>query len=174
MERITPELSTEEIRDIDAEAGHYPHKSAVLLEALRIVQQHRGWVSDGSLQALASYLKCPIAELEALATYYQLIFREPVGKHVIYCCNSVSCWMLGGDGLQAHLQNRLQISPGESSRDGLFTLLETPCLGDCDRAPVMMVGREMYRQLSRETLDAMLSELRARDGQQPMSDHREQ
>ncbi|MFD1215283.1 NADH-quinone oxidoreductase subunit NuoE [Microbulbifer celer] len=164
METITPSLSPEEILEIEQEAAHYAHKSAVALEALRIVQHHRGWVSDGSLQALADYLDYPIVELEALATYYQLIFRQPVGRHVIYCCNSASCWMLGGGALQQHLQETLNIRPGETTADEVFTLLETPCLGDCDKAPVMMVGTQMQRNLTRDKLDTLLASLRLSPG----------
>lgn len=165
METITPTLSPEEIRDIEREAENYEYKSAVALEALRIVQHYRGWVSDGSLQALADYLHYPIAELEALATYYQLIFRQPVGREVIYCCNSASCWILGMHNLQQYLERTLDIRPGETSVDGLFTLVETPCLGDCDKAPVMMIGAEMHRNLTTEKLDVIIASLRARHDQ---------
>ncbi|QFT53901.1 NADH-quinone oxidoreductase subunit NuoE [Microbulbifer sp. THAF38] len=155
-EKLSGTLTDEEKREIDKEAAHYEGKSSVGLEALRIVQKHRGWISDSSLQAIANYLQIPAAQLEGVATYYQLIFRQPVGKEVIYLCKSSSCWIMGCDQLQKHISQRLQIEPGQTSNDGIFTLLETPCLGDCDKAPVLMLGDEMYRNLDESAIDALI------------------
>ncbi|MFV8782207.1 NADH-quinone oxidoreductase subunit NuoE [Microbulbifer sp. SA54] len=154
------QLSAEEIAEIEREATAYPTRQALGLEALRIVQAHRGWVSDGALQALADYLKTPIAELESLATYYQLIFRQPVGRAVMLLCNSASCWVMGCSRVQRHIERQLKIRPGETSADGVFTLLQTPCLGHCDKAPVMLVGTEMYQQLDTEKVDELIATCR--------------
>ncbi|WP_226665687.1 NADH-quinone oxidoreductase subunit NuoE [Microbulbifer aggregans] len=156
------QLSADEIAEIEHEAAAYPTRQPLGLEALRIVQQYRGWVSDGALQALAHYLKVPVAELDSLATYYQLIFRQPVGREVMLLCNSASCWVMGCSRVQKHIRQQLNIGPGETTADGIFTLLETPCLGDCDKAPVMMVGTEMHRQLDSEKIDALIRALRER------------
>ncbi|WP_295800432.1 NADH-quinone oxidoreductase subunit NuoE [uncultured Microbulbifer sp.] len=157
-------LSAEEIAEIEREFEIYPTRRAAGLEALRIVQKHRGWVSDEALQALAAFLQVDTAELESLATYYQLIFRRPVGKAVVYCCNSASCWLMGSRDLQRQLQTRLQVRPGQTTDDGKITLLETPCLGDCDQAPVIMVGTaggtyEMHRRLTTEKLEELVNDL---------------
>jgi NADH-quinone oxidoreductase subunit E len=150
-------LSAEEIQEIDREFAHYEDKRSVALEALRIVQKSRGWISDETLQVIADHLEFPAAELESVATYFQLIFRQPVGKEVIYFCNSASCWLMGCTQLQQHIQQRMNIAPGETTADGIFTLLETPCLGDCDKAPVMMVGEEMHRHLCEESIDELIA-----------------
>nr|WP_244506274.1 NADH-quinone oxidoreductase subunit NuoE [Microbulbifer marinus] len=152
----TASLSTTEKEEIDREFSHYEDKGSVGLEALRIVQKHRGWVSDESLHAVSAYLDIPVAQLESVATYFQLIFRQPVGKEVIFLCKSASCWIMGCNRLQEKIQNKLQIKPGETTEDGIFTLLETPCLGDCDKAPVMMVGEEMHRNLTEADIDEIL------------------
>lgn len=149
-------LSEEEKREIDLEFSHYEDRASVGLEALRIVQKHRGWVSDQSLQAVSDYLQIPPAQLESVATYFQLIFRQPVGKEVMLLCKSASCWIMGCSKLQVHIRNRLQIAPGQTSEDGIFTLLETPCLGDCDKAPVMLIGEEMHRNLTDESIDGII------------------
>lgn len=154
----TAELSDAEKAEIDREFPHYEDKASVGLEALRIVQKHRGWVSDESLQAVSDYLEIPAAQLESVATYFQLIFRQPVGKEVILLCKSASCWIMGCARLQKHIEQKLHIPPGATTEDGLFTLLETPCLGDCDRAPVMMVGDEMYRDLTEESIDKIIAD----------------
>ena len=78
----------------------YPDKQAVGLEALKIVQKHQGWVSDESLAAIARYLDISASELEGVATFFNLVYRHPVGKNVILFCNSVSCWIMGCDGHQ--------------------------------------------------------------------------
>ncbi len=149
-------LSDAEKAEIDREFSHYEDKASVGLEALRIVQKHRGWVSDESLQAVSSYLDIPVAQLESVATYFQLIFRQPVGREVILLCKSASCWIMGCAKLQKHIEQKLDIKPGETTEDGIFTLLETPCLGDCDKAPVMMIGEETHRNLTEASVDEIL------------------
>ncbi|MFA0812161.1 NADH-quinone oxidoreductase subunit NuoE [Microbulbifer epialgicus] len=149
-------LTAQEKAEIDREASHYENKSSVGLEALRVVQKYRGWISDDSIQAISDYLKVPVAQLEGVATYYQLIFRQPVGKEVIYLCKSASCWIMGCSRLQQHISTTLNIKPGQTSEDGIFTLLETPCLGDCDKAPVLMLGEEMHRNLDESAIDDLI------------------
>jgi|GEM_PF-56014 len=149
-------LSEAEREEIDREFSHYEDKASVGLEALRIVQRHRGWVSDESLHAVSAYLDIPVAQLESVATYFQLIFRQPVGREVILLCTSASCWIMGCAKLQKHIEQKLDINPGETTEDGIFTLLETPCLGDCDKAPVMMIGEEMHRNLTETSVDEIL------------------
>jgi len=146
------ELSPEELGEIDAELAHAPYRAAVAIDALKIVQSRRGWVSDASLRAIAAHLRMSADELDGIATFYNLIFRHPVGEKVILLCNSVSCWIKGCDGLQARISERLGIGPGETSADDRYTLLPVPCLGACDRAPVMMVGEDLHRDLTEEAL----------------------
>ncbi len=160
------QLTTAEIADIDHEMGIYPDKQAVGLEALKIVQKHQGWVSDESLLAIADYLDLPAAELEGVATFFNLIYRQPVGRNVMLFCDSVSCWIMGCEGLKAHIKEALGIDFGETSPDGDFTLIPVPCLGDCDRAPVMMVGEDLHRNLTSEKIDEIISHYRRGEGGQ--------
>jgi NADH-quinone oxidoreductase subunit E len=150
-------LSEEELREIEAEMKHYEYKRAACLEALKIVQKHRGgWVSDESLRDLAPVLEMSVDELDNVATFYNLIFRQPVGRHVILLCDSVSCWIMGYPGLLKQLNEQLGITFGETTPDGRFTLLPNPCLGTCDHAPAMMVGEDTYRDLRPEMLAEIL------------------
>ena len=153
-------LSEEEIAEIEHERTLYPDTRAVGLEALKIVQKQRGWVSDESLLAVAEYLGLPVAELEGVATFFNLIYRRPVGKSVILYCNSVSCWIMGCDQVREKVSEELGIEFGETSEDGEFTLIPVPCLGDCDRAPVMMVGPDLHRNLDRKDLGELFSRYR--------------
>jgi NADH-quinone oxidoreductase subunit E len=127
------------------------------VEALKIVQRHRGWVSDETLIDVAEFLELNPAELDAVATFYNLIFRKPVGKHIILVCNSVSCWIMGSERILEHLQHRLGIVLGETSADGVFTLLPIVCLGACDQAPAMMIDDQLYGNLDSAKIDEILS-----------------
>jgi NADH-quinone oxidoreductase subunit E len=149
-------LSPEEIQEINAEMSHYPDKAAVAIEALKIVQKHRRWVSDDCLVAVAELLGMQPAQLEAVATFYNLIYRQPVGKTVIHYCNSVTCWMLGGDRVGERLCRQLNVGLGEISADGEYTVLPIVCLGACDHAPVAMVGDELRLDLTEDAVKEIL------------------
>lgn len=149
-------LTEEERQEIEKELGHYDYKRAACIEAMKIVQRHRGWVSDESLEDLAPLLEMSVAELDNVATFYNLIYRKPVGENVILLCDSISCWLMGYEGIRDHLQDRLGIQYGQTTSDGKFTLLPMVCLGTCDHAPAMMVGEELYRDLSPEKVDQIL------------------
>ncbi len=150
-------LTTEEKKEIEAEFPRYEQKRAACVEALKIVQRHRGWVSDAVLIAVAEFLEMTPAELDAVATFYNLIFRKPVGKHVILVCDSVSCWIMGYERILQHLQERLGIVLGETTADGVFTLLPIVCLGACDQAPAMMIDDELYGNLDPAKIDEILA-----------------
>lgn len=151
-------LSAEELTEINAELAHVPYKSAAAIDALKIVQRHRGWVSDASLTAIARHLEMSTAELEGIATFYNLIFRRPVGERVILLCNSVTCWIKGCEGLQRKISDELGIGLGETTRDNRYTLLPVTCLGACDRAPVMMVGDDLHQDLTDESVIPALAQ----------------
>jgi NADH-quinone oxidoreductase subunit E len=151
-------LTQEEIRQIDAELAHIPYKSGAAIDALKIVQAHRGWVSDESLQAIASYLEMSAEELEGVATFYNLIYRRPVGEKVILFCDSVSCWICGCDKIKAKVSEKLGIDYGETTVDNRYTLLPVPCLGACDRAPVLMIGDDLVTHLDEEKIDQLFSD----------------
>ncbi|MEX2468402.1 MAG: NADH-quinone oxidoreductase subunit NuoE, partial [Pseudohongiellaceae bacterium] len=149
-----------EIAEIEHEMTLYPDKKAVGLEALKIVQKHQGWVSDESLLAIAKYLEMPAADLEGVATFFNLVYRQPVGRHVMLFCNSVSCWIMDCDRIREHITDRLGIDFGETTDDNEFTMIPVPCLGDCDRAPVMMVGEDLHRNLTLEDVDKLIEHYR--------------
>ena len=140
-------LTADERREIEHEIGHYPCRQAVSIDALRIVQRHRGWVSDESIQDIAEFLEMSPTELDGISTFYNLIYRRPVGRHVIMVCDSVSCWIMGYDRVREHLSSKLGVRMGETTADDRFTLLPIVCLGCCDRAPAMMVGDDLHTDL---------------------------
>ena len=149
-------LSVEEINEIAAETAHYPKREAGCIDALKIVQRHRGWVSDESVQDIAVHLGMSATDVDSVATFYNLIYRKPVGRHVISICDSVSCWIMGYEQMRKHLHERLGIGFGETTPDNRFTLLPTVCLGCCDHAPAMMIDSDLHRDLDPKKIDAQL------------------
>ncbi len=149
-------LSDKEREEIEAEMARYPHKRAMVPEALRIVQTHRGWISDESVRDVAELMGMSAEEIDTIASSYNMIFRRPVGRHVILYCDNVSCWIMRSDAVRDHLVKRLAAGPGETTKDGRYTVLPSACLGDCHHAPVMMVDDEMHGNLTPEKIDRIL------------------
>jgi NADH-quinone oxidoreductase subunit E len=149
-------LTLQEREEIEAEFPHYPDKKSVCIDAMRIVQKHRGWVPDDALRDLADLLDMSTADLDGVASFYNLLFRRPVGRHVIYICDSVTCWIMGYERVRRSLCEVLSINLGETTPDNRFTLLPIVCLGACDHAPVMMIDEDTHRDLEPETINRIL------------------
>jgi NADH-quinone oxidoreductase subunit E len=150
-------LSEQERQEIRGELSRYPQKRAVTPEALKIVQSHRGWVSDQSIRDIAEFLELTVDEVDDVASFYSMIFRRPVGRHVILVCDSVTCWIMGEVSIREHLAARLGIAPGHTTADGRFTLLPISCLGACDQSPVMMIDDRLYGNLTPEKVEEIIS-----------------
>lgn len=149
-------LTEIEIGEIEREIQHLPDRRSAAIDALKIVQVHRGWISDNSLAAIAELLGMSVDELDGIATFYNLIYRQPVGENVILFCDSVSCWLMDGEKVCKKLSEKLEIEFGQTSADNKYTLLPVTCLGDCDHAPAMMVGDELHHDLTVDNLDEHL------------------
>ncbi len=149
-------LSQEERNAIESALEHVPVKESIAIDALRIVQEHRGWISDEAIDDLSAFLGLSAAELDSVSTFYNLLFRKPVGRHVIFICDSVSCWIMGYSEIRRYLESKLGILCGETTPDGRFTLLPIVCLGACDHAPAMMIDRDLHGDLDPARIDAIL------------------
>ena len=148
-------LTEDEKREISEELMKHPHKGAASVEALKIVQRKRGWIGQ-EISEIAGLLGMTPDELESVATFYSLIYRRPVGRHVILVCDSVSCWVMGFETVRDYLSRKLGIGLGETTADGSFTMLPVACLGACDHAPAMMVDDELYQDLEPGKIDKIL------------------
>jgi len=153
-------LSAAEREEIEQVLKHYPVRDSVAIDALKIVQRHRGWISDETLKEVADFIGMTPADLDGVATFYNLLFRKPVGRHVIALCDSVSCWIMGYEGIREYLSSKLGVGYGQTTADGRFTLLPIVCLGACDRAPVLMVDGDTYGGLTPAGLDGILERYR--------------
>jgi NADH-quinone oxidoreductase subunit E len=149
-------LVEKEIKEIDHEIQLYPVKSAACIEALKIVQEHRGWVSDENVKDIAEKLDMSAEDVDGIATFYSMIFRKPVGRNIVLVCNSVTCYMMGYESVYQHISNKLGIKWGETTLDKRFTLLPNPCLGDCDHAPAIMINKDHYNKVKPAMVDEIL------------------
>lgn len=150
-------LTIEEKNDIEKAIRMMPVRKAACIEALKVVQHHRRWISDESLREVAAYMEMTPEELDSVATFYNLLFRKPVGRHVILICDSITCWVMGYEKIRESLQTKLGIRYGETTSDDRFTMLPNCCLGTCDTAPALMIDRDLYKNVTVDQLDDILS-----------------
>ncbi len=137
-------LSEAEHAAIEHEMHHYEDPRAASIEALKIVQKARGWVPDGAADAIGEILGIPASDVEGVATFYSQIFRQPVGRHIIRVCDSMTCYVGGHESVVAEMHKQLGIGLGETTSDSRFTLLPVCCLGNCDKAPALMIDDDTF------------------------------
>ena len=140
---------------------HADHPRELVVDFMLALQEHRGFLSDDAVEAVAALLGMSPLEVEELATFYTFIYREPVGKYVIHVCDSVICWMDGYESLKDYLCKKLDIAVGATTADGLFTLLPVCCIGYCDLSPAMLINRKVYGHLTPQKIDEILEKLKS-------------
>lgn len=137
--------------------AEYSREQAV--DVMFALQDHYGYMTDEAMEEAGRLLDMTPLELEELATFYDFIYRSPVGKYVIHVCDSLICWLDGYQWVVDYLCERLNLKMGGMSPDGLFSLLPVCCIGYCDRAPAMMINRRVYGRLTKEKIDRILDRL---------------
>jgi NADH-quinone oxidoreductase subunit E len=135
------------------------HPQEMAVDVMFALQDHYGYLSDEAVLEASRLLGMTPLEIEELATFYTFVYREPVGRFVIHVCDSAICWLNGYEGIRDYLCRKLGIRPGETSRDGLFTLLPVCCIGYCDRSPAMLINRKVYGSLTPDKIDDILKKL---------------
>jgi NADH-quinone oxidoreductase subunit E len=141
---------------IEDEMRHYEDPRAASIGALKVVQKRHGWVPDAAIPAIGRLLGIPASDVEGVATFYNLIFRRPVGRHVIKVCDSVACLLTGYEEVREEICKELGVGLGETTTDGRFTLLPICCLGACDRGPVLMIDDDTHFVLSPQDITRVL------------------
>jgi NADH-quinone oxidoreductase subunit E len=144
--------------DIEHAIHHYPDPRAASIDALKIVQAEEGWVPDGAIPAIAELLGIPASDVEGVATFYSLIFRQQVGRNVIKLCDSMVCYVNGHEQVLDAIKTNIGIGLGETTADGRFTLLPICCLGNCDKGSTMMVNDDTHGGLTPENVIGLLEE----------------
>jgi len=150
------EQAKQRMRDL---AARYPVARSAVMPALYIAQQEEGYITRAVLQAVAEAIGMTVDDVESVATFYTMYFRQQPGKKVIKVCTSISCYLCNCDALVSHLEQRLGIKRGETSVDGNYTLLTVECLASCGTAPVLQVNDEFVENVTLEMADALIDEL---------------
>ncbi len=150
---MIPESLKKEL--LDKVASAVTNREAAV-DVMKELQRHYGWLTDEAVDEAAEILGLSPIHVEELATFYEMIYRRPVGKRVIHVCDSISCWSVGCDAILEHLQMRLGVEPGGTTADGIFTLIPCACLGNCGEGPTMMVGDTLYGRLTPGLVDEIL------------------
>lgn len=132
-----------------------PREAAV--DILKELQRHYGWLTDEAVREAADLLGLSTLQVEELATFYEMIYRRPVGQTVIHVCDSISCWAMGGETLLQHLERFLGIEAGGTTKDDAITLLPCSCLGNCGDAPAIMIGERLYGRVTPELIAGIIS-----------------
>ena len=152
-------LSQAVMDKVDKEAAKYPSRRAAVKSALRYCQEETGWISNGVVTAVAPHLGLEPIEVYEVATFYDMFYTEPGGRHRIRVCTNVSCMLRGAETIVNHLKEKLGIKVGETSPDGRITLLKAECLGACGGAPMLVCGNQYFENLTTDKLDSLLDQL---------------
>ncbi len=155
------EKAMEEIKEI---ISHYPdgkQKSAVI-PVLHIAQaENNGWLSAEVMDKVAELLKIKSIEVFEVASFYSMFNLKPVGKCVLEVCRTSSCWLCGAEDVVRHIEKKLGIKDGETTKDGMFTLKTVECLGSCGTAPMLQCGASYHENLTIEKVDALIDKYRS-------------
>ena len=130
------------------------------VDIMKELQRHYGWLTDEAVEEASQLLGLSPLQVEELATFYEMIYRRPVGRHVVHVCDSISCWASGGETLMKSLAQFLEIEPGSTTSDSTITLLPCSCLGNCGEAPCMMIGEVQYGRMTPEAGAQIVKALR--------------
>ncbi len=146
-------LSEVERCELEEALKHYPDKRSGTIDVLLILQRRRGWISDESLRDVAQLLEITCEDVDSVATFYNLIFRKPVGRHVAFMCDSISCWIKGCEQVQERIKKLYEVDLGQTTADGRLTLLPIACLGHCERAPALMIDQQVYGEVTPDEVE---------------------
>lgn len=160
-------ISDETKRRFNVLVTRYPEKRSALIPILHEVQAEVGYLSPEAIESVAGFLGLSAADVMSVASFYDMLNLEPVGKHMIYVCQNLSCSLLGAEQLIRHLENRLGIRMGETTPDGLITLKRMECLASCGTAPAIQVDGIFYERMTTRKVDELLEKLR--DGRRERS-----
>lgn len=155
-------LTDESVKAIQERVRQYPQRKSAILPALTIAYRQVGHLSDEIYQEISQVTKIPYVEIAEAATFYTMFPKAPRGKYLIQVCHNISCALLGADSLIGYLEEKLGIKKGETTPDNLFTLISVECLGSCATAPMMQINHDFYENLTREKVDAILEDLKAK------------
>jgi NADH-quinone oxidoreductase E subunit len=153
-------LSENNLKKIEELRKRYPTTQALVLPALWIVQEQEGYISEESMKYVATLLNIPFGHILGVVTFYTMLQKKAIGKYHIEVCTNVSCMLRGSGKILEHIERRLGISAGETSKEKKWTLSEVECMGSCGTAPMLAVGDEYYENLTIEKVDKLIDSLK--------------
>ena len=150
------------IEEIDTWVAKYPEgeKQSAVMQALMVVQAEQRFLTKDAMDAVAEYLGMPAISVYEIATFYSMYEHKPTGRHLINVCTNISCKLRNSAEVVDHLERKLSIKLGETTKDGLFTLRSVECLGACVNAPMMQVDKTYHENLTADKIDAVLEQYR--------------
>lgn len=155
-------LTEESVKTIREKAAKYPRKKSAILPALTVAYRQLGYVDEAIYRDISEVIGVPYVEIAEAATFYTMFPKAPRGKYLIQVCHNISCALLGADSLITYLEEKLGINKGETTADNLFTLISVECLGSCSTAPMMQINNDFYENLTRDKVNNILEELKAK------------
>jgi NADH-quinone oxidoreductase E subunit len=156
-------LTEKSIAEIKEKAKRYPKKKSAILPALTVAYRQLGYVDDAIYRDISKVIEVPYIEIAESATFYTMFPKKPRGKYLLQVCNNISCALMGSDSMIQYLEEKLNISKGETTVDDLFTLITVECLGSCSTAPMIQINNDYYENLNRDKVDEILDKLRKDD-----------
>lgn len=154
-------LTEQSVNKIKKKAAAYPHRKSAILPALTIAYHQVGHLTPEIYREIGKIIRIPHVEVAEAATFYTMFPKQPRGKYLLQVCHNISCALLGADPMIAYLEEKLGIVKGETTQDGLFTLITVECLGSCATAPMIQINQKYYESLTRQKLDKIIDDLRS-------------
>lgn len=139
--------------------SRYPNKMAACIPVLHLCQEQNGWISEDVILWVAARLGLASAHVKGVVTFYTLFNKEPVGKHQVWVCRTLSCALRGADAILDHCEKRLGVQAGGTTKDGKITLRTAECLAACGQAPMIQVDKDFHENLTISDVDKILDTL---------------
>ncbi|MET0593410.1 MAG: NADH-quinone oxidoreductase subunit NuoE [Polyangiaceae bacterium] len=152
-------LSAEREREMSEILTRYPTRRPACIPILHLCQDQEGYVSEEAMIFVAEKLGLSTAQVKGVVTFYTVFNTEPVGKHQVWVCKTLSCSLRGAKDIIKHCEKRLGVHIGETTKDGKVTLRTAECLASCGTAPMMQVDKKYYENLSIAEVDRILDGL---------------
>jgi NADH-quinone oxidoreductase E subunit len=156
-----PRLSTDMVERARDVIALYPQPRSALIPLLHLAQEQDGWLTEDAMAHVAELIGITPAEVYGTATFYDMLFTHPVGKHLVSVCTNIACLLNGGFELLEQAENTLGIRPGATTEDGEFTLEEVECVALCGEAPCLAVNWRYFGGVTPQKFETLVDDLRA-------------
>lgn len=154
-------FTEQELAKVEELKSHYPTNQAAVMGVLHMMQDKYGYIDTERCAYVAGLLDLPVEHVYGVISFYEMYHEHPLGKFNLQVCTNVSCLLRNSDMVLDVIRERLGVGPGETTKDGLFTVHEIECLGSCGTAPMMSVNKDYHENLTRESVNKLIDDLMA-------------